>query len=150
MKVSIYLLVMYFVIDFPLIYNDAVTVGADGAGNICINCAISSQSDALGCVMLLHPVNDFNNITVREVNKNLQQPYCIHAGRDIFSIAVFEWKSDGFPSFQPAVFKVTTIDKPSKCYNIIWPILWIGFSLVISISQFPNTQCFLNNQSFSI
>ena len=92
----------------------AVTVDADGAGNICINC---TQSDALGCVVLLHPVNDLSNITVREVNRHLQQPYCIHVGRNIFSVAVFEWKKDGFLSFQPAVFKITTFDQPSKCYN---------------------------------
>ena len=97
MKVSIYLLVMYFAIDFPT-YHDAVTINADGAGDICINCTISSQSDASGCVMLLHPVNDLSNITVREVNRGLQQPYCIHVDRDIFSVAVFKWKSDGFLS----------------------------------------------------
>ena len=67
--------------------------------------------------MLLHPVNDLSNITVREVNRSLHQPYCIHVGRDIFSVAIFEWKSDDFLSFQPAVFKITTFDQPSNDYH---------------------------------
>ena len=92
----------------------AVTVGADGSGNICIHCTISSLSDALGCVVLLHPVNDLSNITVREVIRGLQQPYCINVDRDIYSVAVFEWKRDGFLSFQPAVIKVTAFDQPSN------------------------------------
>ena len=94
--------------------------------------------------MLLHPVNDLSNITVREVNRSLQQPYCIYVGRDIFSVAVFEWKSDGFLSFQPAVIKVATYDQPSNN------------NLIILRHQFPNTniaiqlQCFQNNHAVII
>ena len=53
--------------------------------------------------MLLHSVNDLNNITVRIVNKTLQQVYCIYVGRRdvIYSVAVFEWECDYFISSQP-------------------------------------------------
>ena len=77
---------------------------------------IISVSDALGCVVLLHPVNDLSNITIREISKNIKQPYCIHVGRDnTFSVAIFEWKSDGFIGFQPAtVVEVSTTNQLSK------------------------------------
>ena len=63
-------------------------------------------------MVLLHPVNDLSNITVREINKIAQQPYCIRVGGgNIFFVAVFEWKSSGFIGFLPA-----TLNEISK-YN---------------------------------
>ena len=97
---------------FSVIISTRLTIYAD-SGNICINCTISSLSDALGCVVLLHPVNDLSNITVREVNKSAQQPYCIYVGGgNTFSVAVFEWKSDGFIGFQPVTLVI--LNKISK------------------------------------
>ena len=100
----------------PVITSSRITVDGNDAGDICIKCMISSASDSLGCVVLLHLVNDLSNITVREVNKRVQQPYCIHVGRreNRFLVAVFEWKNDGFISFQPATV-IEIIIQPSKC-----------------------------------
>ena len=68
------------IFSFSVIISSRLSVDADGTGNICINCTISSLSDALGCMVLLHPENDLSNITLREVSKSARQPYCIHVG----------------------------------------------------------------------
>ena len=73
-----------------------LTIYSDSAGNICIDSMIPTTSDLLEHVVLLHPVNDLSNITVREVNTSVQQPYCIYIGReDTYSVAVFEWTNGG-------------------------------------------------------
>ena len=61
-----------------------------------------ANSGSLGCAVLLHPTDNFSTITVREIGANTSQPHCIpmqETGK--FSVAVFEWKSDGFASFEP-------------------------------------------------
>ena len=100
--IAMQLFFSYIILFITCDYNSDINIQTDDAGSICIHCTISSTSYALGCVVLLHPVNDLNNITVRVVNKTLQQPYCICIGRgDTYSyfVAVFEWESDYFISF---------------------------------------------------
>ena len=81
---------------------------ASASNIICINDTL-----AMGyAYMVLHPVNDLSNITVKNVNFTSQQDYyCFHAG--VFSVAVFEWKN-GFFSFRPTtVIKISTFNQSS-------------------------------------
>ena len=85
-----------------------IRIFAGGASNICIN----YNTLAMGYLyVVLHPVNDLSSITVKNINFTSQQDYyCFHVGgEDIFSIAVFEWTSNDFFSYQPTtVVKVPT------------------------------------------
>ena len=45
-------------------------------------------------------MDDFDNITVREIGTRTKQPFCIMAEGNV-SVAVFEWKSDGFVGLRP-------------------------------------------------
>lgn len=90
---------------FPLIADvtsSSISVNASASGDaLCVVCVISAGSTSLGCVVLLHPDNDTSNVTVREVGTQAVQPYCISVQGD-FSVAVFEWKSDGFVGAKPS------------------------------------------------
>ena len=68
--------------------------------------------------VVLHPVNDLSNITVKNINFTSRQDYCFHVGgEDIFSVVVFEWTSN---SFQPTtVVNVSTFYQPIATSTII-------------------------------
>ena len=63
---------------------------------------------------LLHPMNDLSNITVREVNISVQQPYCIHIGREdtYYSVIIFEWTSSGI-DFHPIIKTTIKLNQSS-------------------------------------
>lgn len=72
--------------------------------------------------MLLHPVNNFSTLIVREIGANTSQPHCIlMQGKGKFSVAVFEWKSDGFASFEPVAVTEVLIgmDEPTSGEGVL-------------------------------
>ena len=88
---------------------------------------IPTTSDLLEHVVLLHPVNDLSNITVREVNISVQQPYCIYIGReDTYSVVVFDW-TNGVIDLRPItrnfiIINQSNIRKSIVCDSLHWPL----------------------------
>ena len=82
--------------------------------DICIKCMISSASDSLGCVVLLHLVNDLSNITVREVNNNLIASILAEE-RIRFLLQSLNGKMMDSSAFNTPATLVKTIVQPSKC-----------------------------------
>lgn len=82
---------------------------------VCVVCTLTSSSHSLGCVVLLHPVSQFDNITVREISTHTAQPHCIRVtGEGNFSAAVFEWRSDGFVGLRPvSVTEILVSNQPT-------------------------------------
>lgn len=63
---------------------------------------------------LLHRTNNFSDITVLEIGRFANLPHCvlIEEERLNYSVAVFEWKSDGFVGLKP--ISVSVINRNSN------------------------------------
>lgn len=96
---------------YTAITSTSITVQPDRDA-VCITCMFSASSTSLGCAVLLHPVHFFSNVTVREIGYNTAQPYCIPVQDEgNFSVAIFEWKSDGFVGFKPVSVSEVYVSK---------------------------------------
>lgn len=117
--------------DQAVFFSFAVIVSPDISiypeeNEVCIVCTFSANSASLGCVVLMHPVHNFSTIVVREIGTNASQPYCISVQeKGMFSVAVFEWRSDSFVDFQPVSVAKVLIDQenPTQSEKLCMPQL---------------------------
>lgn len=122
-------------IHFAAITSPNISIHPDES-SVCVTCISNGSSASLGCVVLLHPVNNFSTITVREIGRNSSQPYCIYMlGKGKFSTAVFEWKSDGFASFEPVSVTEVLVSKEQAVKSENIKCSFVLSIIVVTISE---------------
>lgn len=104
----------------PVLSSSSIDISL-GNHSCCITCSVAVTSDVLGCVVAMVPLT-INQLFVTTLSRDVMQPHCVEvetAGN--YSVAVFEWSSNGHIGSRPV--EVTTVDIQSTSITMSGKLL---------------------------